>query len=255
MAPPALDTAAWTGRWRCRSTTEKVLLTGGLLTLSVTAPTPAFALVVAAVAVVAALLCARVPSSTYARALAAPAGFVLLGAVTISLTLDPADQVLLQLGPLYLTETSLDRAMLVTGRALAGAAAVILLASTTPMIDLLTGLRSWRVPDALLDVAALTYRMLFSLLEASSTIRASQAARLGFVSGPAARRSVGLLAAAVLVRSWRRARALEDGLAGRGYDGALLTLPPHRPVAPGFVAVSLVVLASLAAWSVMLAGG
>lgn len=255
MAAPALDTAAWTGAWRHRSVVEKLVLTGGLLVLAVGAPTPTVALAVAGVGVLTALGLARVPAGTYLRALAVPAGFVLVGALTVAVTFDPVGPgTLWQTGPLTVSQASVDRALLVTGRALAGAAALVLLAATTPMVDLIGALRRLRVPDAVLDVAGLTYRMLFSLLAAADSIRAAQAARLGYATGPAARRSVGQLGAAVLLRSWRRARGLEEGLAGRGYDGALLTLAPHRPVSRTFVLASLGLLLALAVVAVLVGG-
>ena len=65
-------------------------------------------------------------------------------------------------------------------------------------------------------------------------------------SRAAAYRSLSALVAAVLVRSWTRARRLEEGLAGRGYTDALPTLDPPRHGSARFVAASILTVAVVA---------
>ena len=60
-------------------------------------------------------------------------------------------------------------------------------------------------------------------------------------------RSDGALAAAVLTRSWDRARRLQDGLAGRGMETGLRVLPEERPSSRRFVAATVAGLAALVA--------
>ena len=251
MARLAVDEAAWSNAWRRRSTAEKSLLALGLLAVAVTAVDPLVPLGVMGVAVAAALAGARVRPRTFLLAVAAPAGFVALGAVVIAVsfsTTTPEDA-LFSLGPVHATPDSVDRAVLATARSAGAMAALMLLATTTPINDLLTGLRTLRVPEVVVDVAGLIYRMLFSLLEAAFAIRAAQAARLGYATGGAARRSLGSLISAVLLRAWTRAVRLEEGLVGRGYGTSLRTVAVARPVSWPFVATAAVVVAALALWS------
>ena len=56
--------------------------------------------------------------------------------------------------------------------------------------------------------------------------------------------------AALFIRSWDRARRLEAGLAGRGYEDALRTLEPERQRSRAFLAGSLVLLGTIVAGSV-----
>jgi cobalt/nickel transport system permease protein len=63
-------------------------------------------------------------------------------------------------------------------------------------------------------------------------------------------RSSGVLAAAVLTRSWDRARRLQDGLAGRGMETGLRVLPEALPSSRRFVAATVGGLALLAATTV-----
>ncbi|HBO55343.1 cobalt ECF transporter T component CbiQ [Janibacter terrae] len=228
---PTLDDAAWSSRWRSRSTLEKSLLCLGLLLVAATTTSLVVAGLVGVCAVGLAAL-ARVPVGVWLRAMLGPAVFVGIGAVTIAVTLGPGD--LWSLGPIGVGEGSVSRAVLVAARALAATSAMVLLAATTPMVDLLAGLRRARVPEVAVDIAAVTYRMIFALLDAASAIRAAQAGRLGYASGRAARRSVGQLCAAVLVAAWDKARRLEDGLAGRG-GVAAVPLVPARSVSTPFV--------------------
>jgi cobalt/nickel transport system permease protein len=256
LARFALDEAAWSGPWRLRSTGEKALLSLGLLTVAATSRSLWVSLVVLAVAVSTALFAARVPKRTYALAVVGPMTFVAVGAIPIALTFGgrPTDvDVLASLGPVSLTSTGLYAAAAVAVRSAAAMAAMTLLAATTPMVDLLAGLRRLRVPEVLVDIAGLVYRMLFTLMDSVLAVREAQAARLGFVDGRTARRSMGLMAGSVLGRAWQRSRRLEEGLRGRGYAGSLRTLPRETVVSVPFMAVSGLIVTALAATSILFA--
>lgn len=242
----SLDDAAWTSSWRSRSTLEKSLVCLGLLLVAATTTSLVVAGLVGASAVVLALL-ARVPLGTWLGAMLGPAVFITIGAVTIAITLGPGD--LVSWGPLGVDEGSASRAALVAARALAATSATVLLAATTPMVDLLSGLRRAGVPEVAVDIAAVVYRLIFSLLDAAGAVSAAQAGRLGYSSGRAARRSVGLLAAAVFVRAWERARRLEEGLAGRG-GVASVPVVPARAVSIPFVVTGGALVLSLGALSI-----
>ena len=139
------------------------------------------------------------------------------------------------------------------GHSLAGGAAVLLLATTTPMSDLLPALRRLRVPAAVVEVAGVVYRLLFVLLDSLRTIREAQTNRMGYSSVRRSYRSSGVLAAAVLTRSWDRARRLQEGLAGRGLDAGLRVLPEALPSSTAFLAASAAGLAALCAVTVVVA--
>lgn len=224
---------------------EKAVLCLGLLLVAATTTRVEVAAATGVCVLVLTAL-ARVPVQVWLRSMLGPVVFIALGAVTIAVTLGRGD--LVTWGPVGVDEGSASRALLVAARALAATSAMILLAATTPMVDLLAGLRRARVPEVAVDIAAVTYRMIFALLDSASAIRAAQAGRLGYATGRAARRSVGLLAAAVLVSAWDRARRLEEGLAGRGGVGAVPVVPA-RPVSAPFVLVGGMLVLSLAALS------
>lgn len=241
-----VDAAAWASPWRRRSVGEKAFLALGLLVVAMAGLGPVVDVAVVVVAGAAAVLGARVPLGTVLRTWALPSSFVAVGLLGIVVSLGPAAaDTVWQWGPVSVSRTSLATAAETGARSLAAAAALLLLALTTPMSDLLSSLRRLGVPVLLLEIAGLVYRTLFQLLDAQAGIRESQAARLGYVDRRTALRSTAGLMSAVLMRTFTRARRLEEGLAGRGYDGALLVTTAPRPVSWPFVAVSACLLLAL----------
>lgn len=242
----AIDVAAWAGPWRRRSPGDKLLLSGGLVLCALLLPVWPGSPVVAAVAITLTVGPAAVPWHVLLTAARGALMFITLGALSVA--------VVRSSGPgwgLTVTTGSLDQAARTAGHAVAGTAAVFLLAATTPICDLLGWLRRRGLPEVVVDIAGLVYRLLFVLLSTTRAVRAAQAARLGYASRRAAMRSAAALTAAVLTRALTRARALEDGLAGRGFDGPLRVLDDERPSSVRFVAASLaglalIVVASLA---------
>ncbi|MQA33962.1 cobalt ECF transporter T component CbiQ [Modestobacter roseus] len=236
MTGLAIDDAAWASAWRRRSPADKLLLSGGLVVGALVLPAWPGSVLVALTAVVLALGPARVPALTFGRAIRLPLAFITIGALTA----------VVQVGDgIGWAPDAATRAGELVGHALAGSAAVLLLATTTPMSDLLPALQRLRVPDAVIEVASVTYRLLFVLLTSLTTIREAQTARMGHSTVRRSYRSSGVLAAAVLTRSWDRARRLQDGLAGRGMETGLRVLPETLPSSRRFEALTVAGLAAL----------
>ncbi len=239
MSGLAIDDAAWASAWRVRSPADKLLLTLGLVVCALVLPAWPGSVLVGLTAVVLALGPARVPARTFGRAVRLPLAFILVSAVTAVVEVGGDG--------IGWAPDAAARAGNLVGHALAGSAAVLLLATTTPMSDLLPALQRLRVPAAVVEVASVTYRLLFVLLTSLTTIREAQAARMGYASVRGSYRSAGALTAAVLTRSWDRARRLQDGLAGRGMDVGLQVLPEARPSSRRFVAATVAGLAAIVA--------
>ena len=202
-------------------------------------------LLVGLTAVVLALGPARVPARTFGRAVRLPLAFIGVGAVTAVVQVGG--------GGLGWAPDAAARAGALVGHGLAGSAAVLLLATTTPMSELLPELRRLRVPAAVVEVASVVYRLLFVLLSSLTTIREAQTARMGHSTVRRSYRSSGVLAAAVLTRSWDRARLLQEGLAGRGMETGLRVLPEVLPSSRRFVAATVAGLGAIVAVSLAVA--
>lgn len=226
------------------------MLSLGLVLVALVMPAwPASHLVVL-VACAAALGPARVPVGTWCRTLAAPWTFVLVAVLPVAVSVDPAVRWWLTTSP-----ESWARAADVLGHSLAGTSAVLLLAATTPASDLLPRLVRLGVPQAVVDVANVLYRMLFGLLDSVRTVRAAQLARLAGAGPVALVRSSAGLTSAVLLRSWERGRRLEEGLAGRSVGGDLTVLVEDRPGSWRFRLATVLVLVGIAVAGPLLRAG
>lgn len=244
MTGLALDHAAWSSPWRTRSVRDKGVLAGGLLLAAITlAPIPG-ALAVAVVSLVLLLGPIRVGWGRLGRIGWIPLLSILIGVATVAVSLNWDGGLQLQL-----TEQGIAAAGQLAVRAIAATLAMFVLACSTPMIDLLASLRRARVPAALIEIAALSYRFTFGLLESATIIQQAQQARLGYASRTAAMRSAAMGVTSIFLRSWDRAQRLEGGLAGRGYQDELRTLEPPRRRSVGFLLASLVGIAALVAVS------
>jgi cobalt/nickel transport system permease protein len=242
----AIDDAAWASAWRRRAPGDKLLLSLGLVVCALVLPAWPGSVLVALTAVALALGPARVPARLVGRVARWPLAFIVVGTLTAVVSVGD--------GGLGWAPDAAAQAGSLAGHALAGSAAVLLLATTTPMSDLLTALRGLRVPAAVVEVAAVTYRLLFVLLESLRAVREAQAARMGHSSWRRSYRSSGALAAAVLTRSWDRARRMQEGLSGRGMESGLRVLPEVLPSSRAFLAATVAGLAAIVGLSLVTVG-
>ena len=175
---------------------------------------------------------ARVPVQTYLALAVAPLGFLLLSCLTMLVT--PSSAGGWQWSPEMLPDVTH-----IALRSFATLAAVLGLVLTTPMPDLLALMRRVRVPELLLDLMALCYRMLFVLRQAWDEGSTAQAARLGHRGLRARWRSTGLLAGQMAIQVWQRASTLQMAADARASRGGLRFLPVLYPNARRQVALSL----------------
>ncbi|NBM17046.1 cobalt ECF transporter T component CbiQ [Streptomyces sp. GC420] len=241
-----IDAAAHSNRWRHRHPLDKAALGLGLTVSAVSLPPWPGAVLVAVAAVTAALGPARVRPRQLWRAYRIPLGFCVTGAVPLLFQVGGPD------GLVALAPGGPQRAAELLLRTSAASLGVLLFAFTTPMSDLLPRLVRAGVPAPVVDVALVTYRMSFLLLDTVAKVRQAQAARLGNSDRAAVWRSVAALGATVFVRAFDRAARLQGGLAGRGYDGTLRVLVPDVAVSRSFLAATGALLAGIAALTLVL---
>ena len=117
--------------------------------------------------------------------------------------------------------------MRLAARSLAALSAMLFLALSTPMTDLIALLRRLKVPETLLEIMVLCYRMLFVFSEAVRDTRTAQAARLGYATPALALRSLGSLTANLTLQIWQRSRDLHISAQSRNNDGPLRFLEPE----------------------------
>ncbi|MEV7991966.1 cobalt ECF transporter T component CbiQ [Streptomyces sp. NPDC086077] len=241
-----IDAAAHSSRWRRRHPVDKAVLGLGLTVLAISLPPWPGAALVLVTALAVLLGPAGVPGRRLWLAYRVPLGFCVTGALPLLVRVSGPD------GFVGVADGGALRAGELLLRTSAASLGVLLFAFTTPMSDLLPRLVRAGVPAPVVDVALVTYRMSFLLLDSVRRIRDAQAARLGHTTRAARWRSLAGLGATAFVRAFDRATRLQAGLAGRGYDGTLRVLVPEARVSVRFTAVSVALLAALAALTFVL---
>jgi cobalt/nickel transport system permease protein len=194
---------------------------------------------------------AGLPARLFGRLLLAESLFLVLATlgVAISFSFSPPTDTSWrwQVGSLYIsaTPTSVDMALHLVTRALGSVAALNFLALTTPLPDLLELLRRLRVPIFLLDIATLTYRFIFVLLDNLNRMYIAQNCRLGYSSPRRAFRSAGLLGSQLFIETYRRSQRLQTALESRGYTNDLKVLPLQYRRDGVFISLALLLVLSL----------
>lgn len=249
MHVPVIDDAAWASPWRRRPVGTKVALSLALVLTALVGPVWPTAPLVALLGIALLLGPAQIRAAALAGVMAAPLLFIVTGALTVAVGLGsppPGATVLWRWGLLSVTRDSLVQATGLLAHGIAGTLALMVLATTTPMVDLVTWARRCRVPDPLLEVASLVYRLCWVLLATVQAMHEAQTARLGDCAPLRRRLQVtGETVGQVMVRSWDHARRLEDGMAGRGYEDALSTLAVEPEGTKTFTLTVAVLLAAL----------
>ncbi len=186
---------------------------------SFSAGTPAAACGVAAALASVTVLGAGIPMGRYLRVAAPALLFLGTSALTLAVSLTPES---LNNGfSIRIERTSVQAAAQVVGRSLGGMAALLFLAMTTPLTDIIGLLRRLRTPETLLDIMVLCYRTLFVFSEAVRETTTAQSARLGYATTRHALRSMGILTANLTVQVWQRSQALHVAAMSRNGDGPL----------------------------------
>ncbi len=239
-----LERYAYANRWRRVSPAAKGLFALCGLTAVFAAGSPRVACCLAAVLAAVTLAGTGVSLKNYLRVAAPALGFLATSAATLlfSLRLDgPA-------GPaLHLVPSELPQVAFACTRSLGGLTAMLFLALTTPMNDIVALLRRLKTPETLLDIMTLCYRTIFVFSEAVHDMRTAQAARLGYATPGRALRSLGALAANLTLQVWQRSQSLHQAALARNNDGPLRFLEPEYPRARASLATAALSGASLIA--------
>ena len=157
-------------------------------------------------------------------------------------------------GPVSITPASAALAGRVLARGVAGTLGVLVLAMTTPIVDLLAWARKLRIPEPILEIASMTYAMIFGLVDKTVRMRETLVNRLGTApAGQDARRRWWENQAALLgnsgLRAWRHAQRLNEGLELRGFESTLITLAPPAKLSMSFLAAVGALVAGIVAIS------
>lgn len=239
MSIASLDRAASLNRWRHRALAEKALIGYGFLAMALVLPPWPGTVLVGLVVLAFTFLGARVPMRLWLATTALPLGFLTAGAATL----------LVEIGAegLALAPEGMARAAALMVRAMTATFCLMFLVMTTPVTELVGGLRRLGVPAELLELALLTYRFVFLIADEAAAMTAAQRARLGHSSRRRWLRSSAMVIANLLPRALARARRMETGLAARGWRGEMRVLSSRVPVCGRRLALILSLQATLLA--------
>lgn len=192
----------------------------------------------------------QIPSSLFGRLLLAEGLFLILAVSAVAInvgTIQDNTGWNWSLGPLWVGTNlnSIDAALRLLTRSLAGASAMNFLALTTPMVDLVDTLRRLRMPILLVDLMTLVYRFIFALSESASRMYVAQDSRLGYVTLRRGISSAGVLATQLFVDAYQRSSRLQNALESRGYDAELKVLPLQYRRDPALFCFGVAIAGSL----------
>ncbi len=234
-----IEQCAYGNRWRAVSPAAKGLFCLGGFIAAFAASRPQTAALVGALVVLTTVAGAGIPVSRFVRVALPPLGILLLGCLSLAWSLDFApgnnDFTVLWLPNGWAPIQQL------AARSCTTLAALLFLALTTPMVDLIALLRRLKMPEVLLEIMVLCYRMLFVFSEALHDTRTAQAARLGYATPQLALRSLGGLTANLTLQIWQRTHVLHMAAQSRNNDGAFRFLEPEYAHSGRDLAIAAVV--------------
>lgn len=240
-----LELAAAQSCWASRPVAEKALMLLGLLLLAIALP-PLPALPVILVLILVQAVRAQVPLRLYLTLVLGPATFIVLGLIPLIFSFSTSG--------IHLIPGGGWQAATVGGRCLVGMSATLLFALTTPVAQVIFGLRKLGLPADLTQVLVLTYRMIGSLLHTARAMWEHQAARLGHTSWRRWLSSVAAQAATLFVLSFSRARKLQSGLELRAPLGSYDTYHSEQPARRWNLAAWTAVLLVISGLSIAVSG-
>ncbi len=166
------------------------------------------------------LLAIRVPAQTLLLRLAMP--LVMAAVVLVTQLFFYGQTPLFTIPVLNLSgyQEGLARGMLVMGRVLGGTLLVLFLGMSTPAEKLFLAARWFRVPRTFIELALLSYRYIFVIIEEAATMRSAQRVRLGYHTWRQSMRSLSLLGAGIVLRTYDRAGRVFEAMLVRGYSQA-----------------------------------
>lgn len=172
------------------------------------------------------VLLAGVPWRFYLKLLLLPGAFLIVGVITLMLTLTREQQGFIWftgLGPyaVGITSHSLDVGVNLFLRSLGSVSCLYFLSLTTPMTDIVSVLRKLRVPALVVELTTFIYRFLFVLLEVAGKVYVAQSCRLGYKSMATGFNSLGRLVVSIFLNSYVNSQAVYNALVARCYTGNL----------------------------------
>jgi cobalt ECF transporter T component CbiQ len=182
---------------------------------------------------VALIIWSRVPLRLFAIFFLAPAWATLL--VFLGFSVGFGTTSVADIGPLTVYREGVLEGFSAAARVATDMSWMALVFLTTSIGDLLTALRSFRVPGVLVDSIAMAFRYAFLLFDEFHRMLAATRARGGLRSYWSKLESIGRILAQILLRAYDRASAIQSAMLARGAAAVPMSqdAPPAAPAIPG----------------------
>lgn len=164
------------------------------------------------------LIISKIPPKSLYRLLKLPLTFIVLSVIGIAIEINPADS-LFSLGFIGFTKTSLLAATTVLLRASASYLFLLFFITSTPINDILIGMKKVRVPIVVIELFMLVYRSIFLFLAETSSIYEAQKLREGYSTFRNGLRSSSHLMHSLVISLFQKQKETDLYLRARGYTG------------------------------------
>jgi cobalt/nickel transport system permease protein len=196
-----------------------------MVVLCITANSIIYSTIVIVLMMTAGILFANVPLKRYFLLCLIPAGFILVGVLTIAISIQDAPFEVVS-WPMFghyfgFSESGLMMAANLALKSFGCVISLYFLYLTTPITAVLGMLYKLPLPKIFIEIMMLTYRFIFDLLNTGRQMHTSQNARLSNLSRKSTLKATGILASGIFVRSFKKSTDIYNAMEARGYDGTL----------------------------------
>lgn len=129
-----------------------------------------------------------------------------------------------------ITGYSMKQAISCTCNAIGAFTSLYFLAATTPMGEILSGLKKFHVPDIILELMHLIYRFLFIILDTNQKQKEAMKSRMGYYGFWNSLHTFGAELANLLIVSLKKSFQYQDAMDARGYSGSGLWWDEKRVI-------------------------
>lgn len=196
---------------------------------------------------------AKIKSRVVIKLLMLPLGFLLIGVLTIAIQISAQNLPYLFSISLFnynfgITENSLQIAFNTMTVSLSAVSCLYFMALTTPMVELLYVFQLFKLPNVIIELMSLIYRLIFVFIDTAFNIYYAQQARYGHSSFKKSITSFALLFANLWGKAFFKSKNLLHSLESRGFEGNLKVLSPKYTFSKRnitlFVFVDLIIIFS-----------
>jgi cobalt/nickel transport system permease protein len=252
-----LDNYAHSNALRQVSPRLKLLLGLCSILLCISSSSPVAPLIIAITMSLITVKLAKIPIRFYSSLLLIPLSFSLLSAIVVAFMHGAGHQLFaftffsLDLG---IRVDGANLALLLIARTFGGMCSLFFIALTTPMIEIFSILKSFGLPDFLVELSMLIYRYIFVFVDQAAMIHSAQVMRLGDSGIKSSLNSFSMLSCVLFLRAWEQGERLIIAMDARCYDGKLDLMEQFDKAEPKAILAVMSYMVTIAAIAILTRG-